>query len=182
MNDKPVIDDKIKENWQEVIDLMAEILDVPAGLIMKVHSETIEVFLSSHTKDNPYISGEVANLKSGLYCEMVMATRNPLLVSNAFEDSKWNKNPDLKLNMSYYLGYPLMWPDGHVFGTICVLDCKNNNRATEYVHLLEKFKVIVESDMEILFKDNKLRDTKRKLLELQDKYNELKRTIRYNNI
>lgn len=178
MNNKPKIDDRRKQKWQEVIDLMAKILDVPAGLIMKVHSEQIEVFLTSNSKNNPYELGEMANLKSGLYCEMVMATRKPLLVPNALKDINWMNNPDIKLNMTYYLGYPLIWPDGHIFGTICILDSKDNKKATEYSKLIEKFKDIIEADMEIMFKDRELEEAYTSLIIKNNRFNKLKKQFK----
>ena len=65
-----------------------------------------------------------AKLNTGLYCETVMATRSPLHVPNALNDPDWKNNPDVELDVISYLGIPLIWPDGSVFGTICVLDGK----------------------------------------------------------
>ncbi len=44
-------------------------------------------------------------------------------------------NPDIKLGMISYLGFPVTWPDGQIFGTICVLDKKENS----YSELDRKF-------------------------------------------
>ena len=126
---KPVIPDEMLAKWQRVVNLMARIVNAPAGLIMKVDPPQIEVFVSSTTKGNPYEKGERGDLDTGLYCETVMAQRAPLLVPNALMDPIWDHNPDIKLGMIFYLGFPLMWPDGNIFGTICVLDSKENEHA-----------------------------------------------------
>ena len=65
------------------MDLMAKTVGVPAGLIMRVYSSQIEVFISSSTEGNPYTKGEREDLQTGLYCETVINQRSPLLVPNA---------------------------------------------------------------------------------------------------
>src|SRR5437762_9883442 len=117
---------EIVRKWQEIVDLLAEVMRVPSALIMRVEPPNIKVFVSSETKGNPYEKNEVACLDTGLYCETVMKTRQPLLVSDALRDAEWQSNPDIKLGMISYLGVPIVWPDGEVFGTICVLDKKPN--------------------------------------------------------
>ena len=147
---KPVIPDATISKWQRIVDLMAELVNVPAGLIMKVDPPQIEVFISSKTEDNPYEKGERANLDTGLYCETVMEQRGPLLVPDAREDPDWEHNPDIKLGMVSYLGFPIEWPDGEIFGTICVLDNKKNPYSSTYKKLVAEFKGLIDSDLEML--------------------------------
>ena len=144
------IPDDVFEKWQKMVDLMAEIIGVPAGLIMKVHENEIEVFVTSSSKGNPYEKGEKANLKSGLYCETVMASRGELLVPDARKDSNWDHNPDIELNMVSYLGVPLIWPNDEIFGTMCVLDNDENPYTQRYYELLQQFRQTVEADMKLL--------------------------------
>lgn len=112
------------ENWQVTADLLAEIANVPAALVMRVHASDIEVFVASHGA--VYMSGEKASLDTGLYCETVLSTRKKLLVPNALKDPEWDHNPDIALSMISYCGLPLTWPTGDLFGTLCVLDNKEN--------------------------------------------------------
>ena len=108
------------------------------------------VFISSRSSDNPYAVGDTFTLDTGLYCDTVMRDRRMLLVRNATKDPLWDKNPDLKHGMAFYLGLPLAWPDGAIFGTICVLDEKTNEQAIIYADLLAEFKEVVESDLKYL--------------------------------
>jgi len=148
---KPAIPDEFAVKWQRVVDLMAKTVGVPAGLIMRVDPPQIEVFISSATEGNPYKQGERANLNTGLYCETVMKQLSPLLVPDALKDPQWEHNPDIEVGMTYYLGFPLTWPDGEIFGTICVLDSKDNPQASTYKDLLYEFQHIVEGDLRIIF-------------------------------
>ena len=167
---KPEIPKEIMDKWQKIVDLMAKIVGVPAGLIMKVDPPQIEVFISSKTEKNPYHKGEKANLNTGLYCETVMQKRESLLVPDATKDPNWDNNPDMPLGMIYYLGFPLEWPNGEIFGTICVLDYKDNPKAIAFNDLIKEFKTIVETDLDNLLKNYELEHEKERLKESERKY------------
>jgi len=138
--------------WQRIIDIMGRIMDVPASLIMRINDSDITVFLSSRNKGNPYKSGDKEHLKdSGLYCETVISTNKMLLVANALTDEHWMHNPDIKLNMISYLGFPIHLPDGKPFGTICVLDKKDNKYSESHKNLMAVYRDTIETDIELLF-------------------------------
>ena len=138
---------EIMRKWQEIADLLADILNVPSALIMRVEPPNIKVFVSSESKGNPYEPDEVACLNTGLYCETVMNTRRPLIVPDALQDEAWESNPDIKLGMISYLGVPISWPDGAIFGTICVLDRKSNGYSELYLRLLLQWRDVLQADL-----------------------------------
>ena len=148
--DRPNIPDELIAKWQTIVNLMAEILGIRAGLIVKLDPPQIEVFVASATEGNPFKKGERANLNTGLYCETVMAQRSPLLIPDAREDPKWNHNPDIELGMISYLGFPLLWPDGEVFGTICLLDSTKKSYTKVHVELTQQFSQLVEAHLRLL--------------------------------
>lgn len=141
----------VQESWQKSIDLIARIAEVPAALVMRVHATEIEVFRASDTEGNPYQPGERAALNTGLYCETVMANRQRLLVPNALIDPDWDHNPDLALNMISYMGWPILWPNGDVFGTICLLDTKENAYDATKSALLYQFKELIEFSLRSIY-------------------------------
>ncbi|HEX8892566.1 MAG TPA: PAS domain S-box protein, partial [Terriglobales bacterium] len=138
---------EIVTKWQEIVDLLAEIICVPAALVMKVEPPNIRVLVSSESPSNPYEQGELASLNTGLYCETVMKTRQPLTVPDALADEKWSSNPDIRLGMTSYLGFPIAWPSGDIFGTICVLDNKRNDYSDLYRKLLLHCRDVLETDL-----------------------------------
>ena len=138
---------EIVGKWQEIVDLLAAIVHVPSALIMRVEPPCIKVLVSSESEGNPYEPEEVASLNTGLYCETVMKTRQPLLVPDALGDEAWKSNPDIKLGMISYLGVPISWPDGEIFGTICVLDSKKNEYSELYLKLLQQWRDVLQSDL-----------------------------------
>src|SRR6201988_1890317 len=138
---------EIVHKWQEIVNIIAEIVHVPSALVMKVEPPNIKVFVSSESNSNPYERNELAPLNTGLYCETVMKTRRSLLVPDALRDEEWNSNPDIKLGMISYLGFPVAWPDGHIFGTICVLDNKRNEYSEPHRKLLLQFREVLQADL-----------------------------------
>ncbi|MFT7531150.1 MAG: DNA-binding NarL/FixJ family response regulator [Gammaproteobacteria bacterium] len=148
---KPEIAEETIANWQRIVDLMASIAQTPAGLIMRLDpGKSVNVFVTSATERNVWKLGDKCTVNSGLYCEEVINTGDHLLVPNALNDPLWDANPDLEFGMSFYLGFPLAWPDGEIFGTICVLDIKQNEHAISCRDLLEQFKKMVDSDLKML--------------------------------
>jgi len=90
----PILDtlhvpENILSSWQKLLNLISEIFEVPAALIMRVHAYEIEVFLASQTEINPYNSGSKEHLDSGLYCETVMDTKKMLHIANALKSADW---------------------------------------------------------------------------------------------
>ena len=141
----------LRDSWQKTVNILATVLKVPAALIMRVHDEEIEVFISSQSKGNVYEAGERAKLDTGLYCETVMDTRKELLVANALTDPVWDHNPDIKLGMISYCGLPITWPNGEMFGTICVLDIQDNSYSKFYRELLEQFRDVVQTGLAAIY-------------------------------
>jgi PAS domain S-box-containing protein len=150
---------KILGKWQKVVNTLAELIDVPSALIMKIYPSEIEVFKASDTAGNPYEVGDRENLL-GLYCEEVIKTNKELLVADARESKRWKNNPDIKLGMVSYLGYPLKWPDGEMFGTICVLDSEKNEYSELYRKLMVQFKELLESHLELIFQHREIEKEK----------------------
>lgn len=148
------------KKWQNIVNVMAEVMNVPAALIMRVFPSEIEVFRASDTAGNPYKVGDRENLL-GLYCEEVIRADKELLIADARESDRWKSNPDIKLGMVSYLGYPLRWPDGEIFGTICVLDSDKNEYNELFRKLMVQFEELVESHLELIFQRREIEKDKR---------------------
>jgi len=138
---------EILRKWQRIVDLLADIVRVPSALVMRVEPPNIKVLVASESEGNPYEPDEEACLNTGLYCETVMNTRRPLLVPDALQDEDWKSNPDIKLGMISYLGVPISWPDGEIFGTICVLDRQSNGYSDPYLKLLLQWRDVLQADL-----------------------------------
>lgn len=154
----PEVPDFLLAQWRELMGLVSTDCGVPAALIMREHPSQIEVLVSDGS-DSPYHPGERENLCTGLYCEHVIATRDRLHVANALTDPNWDHNPDLRLGMISYLGYPLLWPDGVPFGTLCILDRAENHYSEAIDKQLGLARRIIESNLSLIHETARHRQT-----------------------
>ena len=138
---------EIIRKWQEIVHLLAEIMHVPSASTMRVDPPHIKVFVSSTSEGNPCEPGVV---DTGPYCETVMKTGQPLLIPDALENEVWKANPHVRLGMISYLGVPIGWPNGRIFGTICVRDNKRNEYSEAYLKLLLHFRDMLQADLKSL--------------------------------
>jgi len=154
--------------WQRIINILAQLLEVPSGLIMKTEAPQHFIFINSKGAKNPYKKGGVFQLNTGLYCDSVIDKRSLLVVDDATLYAQWQNNPDMKHDMLFYMGLPLVWPDGDIFGTICVLDTKTNPQALEYKNLLEEFGGVVNADLKFLTELATRKSVQKELLDAQN--------------
>lgn len=154
----------VLDSWQGLVDTMARAFDVPAGLIMRLAGDDIEVYVASQAEGNPYKVGDREEFfDSGLYCETVIRRRDMLLVPDALADPDWRENPDIELGMISYLGLPILAPDGEPFGTICVLDKEKNSFSDLYVQLLKQFRSLVENHLRLAVLNHELESKNKEL-------------------
>ncbi len=147
---------KTLQEWQSIVNLVARMAGVRAGLIMRLLDDEIEVFVSSPTLSNPFHVGERHRLlNSGLYCEAVINRQERLLIPNALQSNEWRNNPDIENGLVSYLGYPIFLPNGKPFGTICLLDDKTNEYSPDMIDLIEKMRDLIESQLGLM-EENRL--------------------------
>jgi c-di-GMP phosphodiesterase len=146
-NDKPVISDDMLNRWQKILDLSTKIIGVPSGLITKLYEHELEVFLTNKSDDNIFVQNSEFDLGLGWYCETTACSRNGNLVPNALKDERWKNNPSIPFGMISYCGIPILWPDGEVFGTFCMIDNKENQYSDIYLDLLLSLREIIQNDL-----------------------------------
>ncbi len=124
----PVVSDEYFQQWQELIDLLAEFMHVPAALLTHVDKyDQLAVMVKNRDTTNPYPNNEKFHLTgSETYSEFVVREQKTLFVANAYEDVAWKDKYDTTLGMVNYLGVPVTWPNGDPFGTLCVLDTQTH--------------------------------------------------------
>ncbi|MFW5687118.1 MAG: PAS domain S-box protein [Halanaerobium sp.] len=156
------IPEETLKRWQDIVDIIADLLEIPSALIIKTNPPYYEVFSASSTEDNPFKVGDRDNL-TGNYCEKVILKKEKLLVSNALKDKNWNNNPDLDLGMISYLGFPIKWPNGDIFGTLCVLDSKENNFSIRIENLLKEYSGLIEIYLSLIYNNHELLEKQNRL-------------------
>jgi len=141
-----IFPDVIVSKWQKLADLLSATFDLPVTLINYVQDDILKTFASSMTDNNPYAAGSSGKI-TGYYCEAVVKNDASLLVKNALKDPDWDSCPEIKDGLISYLGFPIRYPDGKIFGTICALDLKENSFNDPIVEFLKQVREIVELDI-----------------------------------
>lgn len=155
-DNKPKVNDLIKSKWQVIIDKIARLMTVKASLINRLDQDHIEIFMMSQNASNPYTQGSCDTLGQGAYCEMVMGSKKALNVQSAVKHPLWKDSVYVDINLISYYGLPIIWPDGEVFGTLCVIDDKENEFNQDFQDIFLEFKLSIEKDLEILMKSHEL--------------------------
>ena len=143
----------ILDEWQALLNVVADLYQVPAGLITRVDGNEIEILLSSETEQNPYSAGYITHYPdSGWYCERTLKAGMLNLIPNALDDPAW-KNNDAAVNYHIvsYIGLPIARPDGGNFGTVCFLDNKENPHNEQHKKLLQQVKRMIELSLRVVY-------------------------------
>jgi len=164
------IPSKIVDIWQQVVNSISDLLSVPSVMINRLEPPELEVFRSNISPNNPFPSGTRMQM-AGIYCEAAAKRRQRVQVIDARKDPLWADSPTAKAGIFAYLGYPLFWPDGEVFGTICAVDIKENKWGKQYESLLQTFKDAIEMHLALV---NTLDSLEKKNQELERTISEVK--------
>ena len=160
----PQINGSLLEQWQTILDVLAEFMEVPVALIVHFHQDKLTVWVKNDSINNPFKVGDREQCTdSNLYCEHVIHSNNRLFVANALEDERWKNSPDVALNLINYLGFPIHWPNGDAFGTLCVLDTKPRSYTDKQEHLMLQLGKLIEADLELQEKNLELENLSKNL-------------------
>ncbi len=151
----PEVAGEIVNKWQTIVDILAELLGVSDALITRIDLPYLEVFKASQNKENIFKEGDRVEL-AGYFCGDVIKSKKDLLINNAIKDKKWIDYAEVKEGLISYFGLPLKWPDGKLFGTICIHDKKENNFDKNTKKLMIKLKELIEAHLRIINENSEL--------------------------
>ncbi|MGB1238164.1 MAG: SiaB family protein kinase [Pseudomonadales bacterium] len=134
--------------WQRVVDELATNFGTAGAWIMQANSKGLEAMSANRAMHADAPAGTHFDKDVNIYCKKVVDTNEPLYVKDAAAEQIWEDNPEYKeAGLSSYYGMPVQWPDGSVFGTICVLDNKEIEDSEELEDQITDLKDLVENDL-----------------------------------
>jgi len=135
-------------SWQEVVNLMASIYNASSGDIVQLRDDTFNVVATSNNPDNFLAANSNWPWDTNSFCRKMIETGDPLYVADAENSDTWKTAPPVcEGPVRSYLGYPLYWPNGDVFGSICVIDTKPTAYSNDFVTLLGQLKKLIEANL-----------------------------------
>lgn len=145
--------DYFVSHWQLMVDVLAHQADVPCALNNRMDGSQLVLQVTNSNGKHPFFASQTMPLQLNSYCANVLRTQKPLHVADARQLPQMHDNPTAALRLVFYHGYPLYWPDGHLFGTICILDYFNRPMDEQHTQLLQLMKEAIEGDL-VLFDQN----------------------------
>src|SRR3954471_20330246 len=128
--------------------LAAKVLNAPVALVSVVDADR-QFFAGCLGLPEPYASTRETPL-SHSFCQYTVATREPLVVSDAREDPALRDNLAVpELGVVAYAGVPLITHDGHALGALCVIDQRPRTWSSDQIAMLGDLAAAVVSEIEL---------------------------------
>ncbi len=139
------------EKWQKTVNLLAEFFAAPAAFLVQHTDLGYQVTVASEQTSNPYAAGIVIEPEANIFCRKIVETGELLYVGHAQADPYWDTNPEVHDDgFSSYLGVPVHWPNGAIYGTFCVMDYRQTDYQDTYLKLIVQLRDILEADLELI--------------------------------
>jgi len=142
--DYEILDTETETIFDDLTQLAAQICDAPITLISLIDPNR-QWFKSKVGLDTEETSRDMA------FCAHAIHQKEIFEVPDTLQDKRFFDNPLVTSapNIRFYAGTPLVSPDGHAIGTLCVIDDKPNKLTKEQRQALEVLGRSVISQMEL---------------------------------
>jgi GAF domain len=143
-----LLDADIAPSFDRLARLAAHVLNAPVALVSLVDADR-QVFKSCLGLPEPWASDRQSPLTHS-FCQHAVASREPLLVDDAREHELLRTNLAIRdMGVIAYAGIPLIDPDGHALGTLCVIDSRPRHWTTHQVQLLADLAASVVTEISL---------------------------------
>jgi GAF domain-containing protein len=148
LQDAALLDSTPEEQFDRLARLAARVVNAPVALVSAV-DEDRQFFKSCLGLPEPWASKRQAPLTHS-FCQHAVASRETLLVDDAREHELLRDNLAIRdMGVIAYAGIPLIMPDGHALGTLCVIDSRPRHWTTYQVQLLKDLAASVVTEISL---------------------------------
>lgn len=139
-----ILDTEPEQRFDDLTMLASQICDTPMSLITLIDSDR-QWFKSRIGLDVAETSRSVA------FCEHTIQRPEIMQVPDAAADVRFRDNPFVTgdTHIRFYAGAPLVTPDGHALGTLCVMDVKPRHLTEGQLRALAALRRQVEGQLEL---------------------------------
>ncbi len=147
------VPEKTTEQWQQLLNLLVDFSEASDALITRYDQPYLEIIKASDNQENIFNEGQKVKL-SGHYCQQVINKKKMVEINNADKNLEWQNAPELEFGLNYYLGYPVLWPNGDIYGTICIHDNRERYFGQKIKSKLQFVRELIENNLEIIYQNN----------------------------
>jgi diguanylate cyclase (GGDEF)-like protein/PAS domain S-box-containing protein len=151
--EKIKISNSTLDQWQQLLDMLVEFFEVQDALINNYQAPYLKVTKGSSNSENLFSEGTKLKVK-GLYCEDVIKEKKSLEVNNAAVIKKWESSIYMENGLIAYLGYPILWPNGEIYGTICIHDNHERNFDNSLKKRIEFIRDLIENNLGTMYNNH----------------------------
>ncbi|MCZ4279619.1 ATP-binding protein [Kiloniella laminariae] len=148
---------QIKHKWQEMVDVTAEILQIPFCLISEERDGIEPHIIRNKTSATTNALWEEVQQPYKEFISHVFDSGQSLILDDSSKDPFWTKNlPAPAPDVMSYNGHLLHWPDGKPFGTFSVFDRRARTYTPLQQQLIESFRDSLNKDLQIIHQTEEL--------------------------
>jgi diguanylate cyclase (GGDEF)-like protein len=145
--------------WQKTIDLITGLFLAPSGYIVQATSKGYRVVIRNNEGGSNFETNPILPPQTPLFCKYVAENNNTLYVNDTSNSDVWSTLPEvIKDGVESYLGLPIHWPEGEIFGTLCLKDTKKTSYTDEYFELIEQLRDLIEDDLALVYSYEQMRE------------------------
>lgn len=148
---------RLRDQWRESLNVVAELCDVPAAVIMVVLPDKRLQLFAAGGVGNPFDTVEQER-PDGHFCDTVIATAAPLSVSDARRHEQWRSGGGTQPEMIAYLGLPVRGANGSLFGTISIQDHRERRFPVALEKLLGQMRDRLEEQLSMMAHTQRLEE------------------------
>ncbi len=117
LSDYGLDDEQLVPSLEPVVHIAARMLGMPVAAVNMIGSD--HVFFAASVG-----VGEVDMSRDVSFCAHAINQREVMVVFDAREDERFHDNPLVEgpNGIRFYAGVPLVTPEGHAMGALCVID------------------------------------------------------------
>ena len=163
-----VLDTLAEQAYDDITQLAAYVAETPIALVSLV-DEQRQWFKSKVGVTVAETSRDVA------FCaHAILVPDDPLVVPDATRDRRFADNPLVtgELGVRFYMGVPLVTPDGYAIGTLCVVDRKPREPTPRQVELMKALARQVVTQLEL---NKHILDVEKAVIEREEYTEQLER-------
>lgn len=148
LHDTDLLDSAAEVAFDRLAQLSADLLHAPVSLVTLV-DEHRQFFKSCLGLGEPWASRRETPL-SHSFCQHVVSSDAPLVVEFAPDHPLVKDNLAIRdLGVISYVGVPIRLPNGHVLGSLCVIDSVRRAWTAHDVAILERLAELVVTEVEL---------------------------------